>query len=175
MIELYKTILNPVFPHMDIDYTEVDPLAKTGSVLRSAYSRVTDAEHILVTNGDTYIPDMDVIDLFSYHKANSADWTFVLKYIRTNAEKFGNVTIHGNHVEEFVEKPNSPDLYKYLTNCGWYMVSRDFFDSLAYTGEHLEIDLFPLLPKKGNIIAYTYSKPWYHIQSDAEYEQAQGY
>ena len=113
--------------------------------------------------------------MLAYHRDHSADWTFVLKYIRTNVEKFGNVTIHGNHVEEFVEKPTSPDSYKYLTNCGWYMVSRNFWDSLAYTGDHIEVDLFPMLPKQGNILAYTYSKPWHHIQSDAEYELANGY
>jgi ADP-glucose pyrophosphorylase len=78
---------------------------------------VTDAEYILITNGDTYIPDLDISDLLEYHKINNADWTFVLKYIRTNLEKFGNVTIHGNRVEEFIEKPTSPDMYKYLTNC----------------------------------------------------------
>lgn len=175
LTELYKEVLAPFFPHMEIDYVEVNPLAKTGTALRAGMERVADAEYLLITNGDTYIPDLDIVELLQYHKSNKADWTFVLKYIRTNVEKFGNVTIHGNHVEEFIEKPSTPDMYRYLTNCGWYMVTREFYDSLAYHGEHIEVDLFPTFPEKGNILAYTYSKPWYHIQSLAEYELANGY
>jgi NDP-sugar pyrophosphorylase family protein len=175
LTELYKEVLAPFFPHMEIEYVEVDTLAKTGIALRAGVANVTDAEYLLVTNGDTYIPDLDILDLLEYHKANKSDWTFVLKYIRTNIEKFGNVTIHGNHVEEFIEKPSTPDMYRYLTNCGWYMVTRDFYDSLTYHGEHIEVDMFPELPEKGNILAYTYSKLWYHIQSLAEYEMANGY
>lgn len=168
----FKSDISVQFPHIEIDYKEVDPIAKTGVAMRAGIESVTDGEYLLITNGDTYIPDLDVADLLSYHKSYEADWTFVLKYIRTNVEKFGNVTIQGNRVEEFVEKPATPDLYKYLTNCGWYLVGRDFYDALAYQGEHIELDLFPTLPKKGKIIAYTYSKPWYHIQSLAEYEMA---
>lgn len=55
--------------------------------------QITDAQYMLVTNGDTYIPDLDLDQLITYHNENHADWTFVLKYIRTNVEKFGNVTI----------------------------------------------------------------------------------
>lgn len=62
-------------------------------------------------------------------------------------------------------------MFKYLTNCGWYFVNRDFLDALSYGGNHLEIDLFPDLPSKGNIFAYIYSKPWYHIQSMSEYDR----
>lgn len=132
LIHLYKSALDKAFPHMEILYSEVDPLSKTGSALKSAISTVTDAEYLLITNGDTYIPDLDIRDLLEYHKSNHADWTFVLKYIRSNIERFGNVTIHGNKVEEFIEKPSSKDFYRYLTNCGWYIVNRDFYDGLAY-------------------------------------------
>jgi NDP-sugar pyrophosphorylase family protein len=175
MIPLYEEYLVPFFPHLDIDFVEIDAEAKTGTALRAGYTSVRDAEYLLITNGDTYMPDIDVADYLEYHKANKSDWTFILKYIRTNVEKFGNVTIHGNHVEEFIEKPSTPDQYRYLTNCGWYMVSHEFYKNLAYHGEHIELDLFPQLPKTWNILAYIYSKPWYHIQSDAEYELANGY
>ena len=173
--ELYQTNIASLFPYMDIDYREIESTEKTGTAIRTGYESVTDAEYLLITNGDTYIPDLDILDFLEYHKTNHADWTFILKYIRTNLEKFWNVTIHGNKVEEFIEKPTSPDMYKYLTNCGWYMVSRDFYNSLAYHGTHVEVDLFNELPKKGSILAYTYSKPWYHIQSLAEYEIANWY
>lgn len=147
MTPLFEERVDPFFPHLEIVYVEVDPIAKTGTALRAGYTSVTDAEYLLITNGDTYIPDIDVIEYLEYHKANKSDWTFILKYIHTNVEKFGNVTIHGNHVEEFIEKPSSPDMYRYLTNCGWYMVSHEFYQNLAYQGDYIEVDLFPSLPK----------------------------
>lgn len=175
MSEKYAKLLDEYFPHMSIEYIEIDSWTKTWKALLIALEETVTSEYLLITNGDIYIPDLDIKDLFLYHQANKSDWTFVLKYIRTNLEKFWNVTIQWNRVEEFIEKPSHPDMFKYLTNCGCYMVTKSFYDSLVYNGEHLEIDLFNSLPKKWNILAYIYSKSWYHIQSDAEYELANGY
>jgi NDP-sugar pyrophosphorylase family protein len=160
---------------MDIVYVEIRADMRTGEALRAGYAMLENPDYILVTNGDTYIPDLLLRDFYEYHTSQKADCSIVLKYIRTNIEKFGNVTINGNRVEEFIEKPKSADLYKYLTNSGWYLFSYPFYQSLSYHGEHMETDLFPTLPQKWNTLAYIYSKPWYHVQSLAEYEQANGY
>jgi len=86
--ELYQTNIASLFPYMDIDYREIESTEKTGTAIRTGYESVTDAEYLLITNGDTYIPDLDILDFLEYHKTNHADWTFILKYIRTNLEKF---------------------------------------------------------------------------------------
>lgn len=172
---LYSELILWYFPHLEINFVEVPSSYKTGEALLSSLLKNDNSKYLLITNGDTYFPDFSVKDLIDYHINNNSDWTFVLKYVRTNLEKFWNVTIEWNKVSEFIEKPTSTNLFRYLTNCGWYMVTAEFFQSLSYNGEYLEADLFPKLPKMGNILAYTHSGPWFHIQSHAEYEQANEY
>lgn len=171
--EKFSENVDSFFPHMEIDYVEVDPLAKTWTAILEGLKKLEkNARYLLITNGDTYIPDLDIDDFIKYHKFNKSNFTFVLKYLRTNIEKVWNVTIKWNLVEEFVEKPESENFFRYLTNCGWYMVTRDFWDSLEYSWEHIEVDLFPEMVKKWNIYSYVYSQGWFHIQSDWEYELA---
>ena len=173
--DICRARLDGLFPHMDIAYIEMDASYRTGRALRLALEEPMAVDYLLITNGDTYMPGIDIREYLIHHQEHHADWSFVLKYIRTNAEKYGNALIRGNTVIEFVDTPATPNGYQYLTNCGWYITSPQFYQSLAYDGEHIETDLFYRLPNIAKTNAYIYSPPWHHIQSDAEYELANGY
>lgn len=171
-IDLFKKDLEWFFPHIKIDFVEVAPEAKTWTAIKAWMKKLLEAKYILITNWDTYIPDLNLLDFIKYHKNNNSNWTFILKYIRTNLHKFWNVTIQWNLVSEYIEKPKSTNMFKYLTNCGWYLVTKEFWDSISYDWEWLETDLFPFLPSYWNIFAYIYPNAWWHIQSMWEYEMA---
>lgn len=168
--EYFQKELWKKFVWINIDLIEVDSNFKTWRALKEALKTPIVTEYIMITNGDIYAPKLDLNNYFEYHKNQFSDFSFCLKYITTDPKKLGNITINGNRIAEFVEKPTRKDAYKYLTNSGFYITSKLFLEKIEIW-DYLEYDTFPHMLDKWNVIWYIYSGEWGHIQDDETYER----
>ena len=159
---------------IDLEFIEIDKDIKTWWALKKAIKDNIVTKYITISNWDNYAPKLDFRDYFDYHIEQKSDFSFCLKYILTNPEKLGNITINWNKISEFVEKPLVKNSYKYLTNAWFYITSKKFLSSIKLW-EYLEYDTFPHILDKWNIIWYIYSWEWEHIQEDEAYERANGW
>ncbi len=128
-----------------IEYSvEMEPLG-TGGGIRSASNMLDDS--FLVLNGDTFL-DCNYLDLGLMLKPGISA-AIALRSI-VDVSRYGNVTMAGERVLQFVEKGNSGPG---LVNAGVYILTQAALDYLPVGYSSIESNLFPLLAAQGRLAA----------------------
>ena len=120
--EMIEAWLNEQYPLMFMQTAiEEEPLG-TGGAVKLACTMATE-KNILILNGDTLF-NVDLRDLFAFHKTNEADCTLSLKPMH-NFDRYGVVELNNEHsIASFKEKKQ----YKNgLINGGVYVLNRNKF------------------------------------------------
>ncbi|PIN72773.1 hypothetical protein COV22_02330, partial [Candidatus Woesearchaeota archaeon CG10_big_fil_rev_8_21_14_0_10_47_5] len=103
-----------------ITYIEEDPakLSGTAGPLRLMKDYLTDS--FIMLYGDN-LYELDILDMYSFHKKNKAEATVALKIMGGDVSKYGIVELKGNLVTNFLEKPSS-GVKMQLVNSGMFIL-----------------------------------------------------
>lgn len=164
---LFKKEIDKLFINLKVNLIEIDPKLLTWDALKEALKQENISKKLIIANWDIYYWDLNLEDYYNYHLNQKSDFSFLLKFV-LNPDKLWNIQISWNKVINFIEKPTASQMN--LTNSWLYITSRDFLDKYNFWS-YLEKDFFPILPSIWNIIWYTYSWEWEHIQSSEVYEK----
>ncbi|MFA5275923.1 MAG: nucleotidyltransferase family protein [Candidatus Omnitrophota bacterium] len=157
--------------NFDIIFSVEKKALGTGGAIRKALS-LTDTEHVLVLNGDSYI-NADIPKLLNQHLASEADMSIVLKYLN-DVSRYGAVTRDkNNRIIKFSEK--SKKMAPGYINAGIYLFKRDLFDKVkSHKKLSLERDLLPCFLSKG-VYGYICNKKFIDIGIPETYARAASY
>jgi NDP-sugar pyrophosphorylase family protein len=137
--ERHPTTMTLKFSH------ETQPLG-TGGAVRQALN-VTNAEALLVLNGDSYI-DCDLHPFIEWHQAHGLPGSLLLTHVEDSSRFGAVVTDERGVIEAFREKEGRP--VPGWINAGVYLLSRRLLEPLvAEQPCSIEKDLFPLWLKQG--------------------------
>lgn len=134
----------------------------------------------LVISGDS-MTDFDLSAAIEFHKQKQSKATLVLARV-PNPVEFGVViTDEDNHIQRFLEKPSSSEIFSDTVNTGTYILEPEVLQYLPKNQEcDFSKDLFPLLLERGEpIYGYISDKYWCdvgHLEAyrESQYEALQG-
>ena len=109
----------------EIVYSNEDSPLLTGGAIRKA-ANVLKTEDFVVLNGDTLF-DIDLAQLYSFHKAQNALLTVALRHVE-DTSRYGSVTCGNGRIQAFAEKAQSQGAGD--INGGIYAIKRSWLMSL---------------------------------------------
>ena len=161
LIEVFKIIGNGEAYGVSVEYLEDDVIPK-GSM--STLSHVKNINQtFLVASGDIILGETTVLSVWNAHTLSKCIATLHIQATTNEVEKMGIVTLEGNLVKEYVEKPiNKRSLIHYS---GFFVAEPEFFNQ---AGLSFEFDVFPRLAKNGLLCAHPTSEEIYHFHTQKE-------
>jgi NDP-sugar pyrophosphorylase family protein len=140
----------------------------TAGVLRQAKS-VLD-ETFLMMNGDIYLENIDLQNMYDFHKSNRAKATILLTTIN-DPSLFGSVLMKGSMITKFSEKPRPQESYSHLINGGVYLFEPAVCSMVSPETISLEGDIFPELAEEHSLFGYFLDNKWIHLHDRTKYEE----
>lgn len=113
----------------------------------------------LLSYADVLYPALDLADLERFHALNGGACTLALAGVG-DPRNYGVAKLEGSRVVEFAEKPRKAA--SYLVNAGVAVCDPRVFSFLNERMASIEMDLLPLLARKGELYGYPYSGEWKH-------------
>ena len=173
MSEKVRTLIGEKYRNINIIYSEERELLGTGGAVINAINIVpSEAESILVMNGDSYL-DIGLTQYIKWFVEKKIDAALALKYVR-NTERYGSVSIDSKKkVIEFKEKkPNSGSGW---INAGIYIFKRNVLDSFEKACRlSLEKDILPKL-KDMNFFGYECNGEFIDIGTPESYARSESF
>jgi NDP-sugar pyrophosphorylase family protein len=139
----------------------------TASVLRQAQSLLD--ETFLMMNGDIYLANIDLGDMYEFHKRHGAKST-ILMTTADDATLFGSILIKGDMIMKFSEKPHSQESYSHLINGGVYLFEPEVCQMVTPETSSLEGDIFPKLVEGKKLFGYFLDARWIHLHDEERYK-----
>jgi len=127
-------------------------------------------ETFLMLNGDV-LSRVDVHDLIRFHRRNGGIATIVLTTVE-DPSAFGVVSIKGNDVLGFVEKPKREEAPSNLINAGMYVLEPEVLDYVSKGPAMIEREVFPVLAREGKLKGYLYEGKWIDIGTPEKLREA---
>lgn len=167
-----KTLLGKDYPEMDIKYSvEKTPLGTAGGVKKA--SKYLD-DTFFVLSGDVLV-DVDLEELYRFHKANQALVTMVLTPV-DNPRHFGIAVLdEENRIIRFLEKPAASEVFSKIANTGIYVLEPEILDYIDTKKGEVDFskDIFPqLIHEKAGIYGYVHEGYWNDVGRPKTYLQA---
>jgi len=146
---------------LKIDYLiEKEAMGTAGPLLLLRSQGKMPKNDFVMINGDNLF-DLDLEKQYHMHKANNAVVTIALTFVE-DPSAFGVVSLQGNHILQFVEKPKKEDAPSNYINSGYYILSPSVFDYLP--GKNfamVERDVFPKVAEDGKLLGYKDPGQWF--------------
>jgi mannose-1-phosphate guanylyltransferase / phosphomannomutase len=149
-----------------ITYVEENEPSGTAQVLRQAKSLLEGS--FVVTNGDD-LKNVDIADMFAFHKKNKALATLALTTTKDPAP-YGVVRLKGDRILEFIEKPK--ESANRLINGGLYILEPEALEKLETNNDSLTKHLLPALAKAQCLFGYSFDGQWFDTGTLEGYEDA---
>ena len=146
--------LEPTFERISLS-EEQEPLGTAGAFKHA--EKYIRSGTVLLTNGDSMMPHLDIRELLKAHAASEAKGTIAVTTVE-DASRFGTIEFDAEHrVIAFKEKSNEGAGW---INGGVYVLSRDLLSHIP-PGEvsSIERNLFPALAEQGLLAAYQAPPP----------------
>ncbi len=153
---------------IDITYLEEKNALGTAGPLNMARHHLK--ETFVLCNADE-MKDVDLADMFEFHKTNSAMCTISLTSVN-NPSSYGVALLNGNKIVTFVEKPPKENTPSNLINAGLYIVEPEVLDYVPEGFAMLEHDVFPKLASEENLYGYPFSGQWYDAGTPEGHKEA---
>jgi glucose-1-phosphate cytidylyltransferase len=115
-------------------------------------------EDFLLTYGDG-VSDVNIHDLISVHK-NSGNLV-TLTAVQPPA-RFGALSLNGNQVSSFLEKPDGEGAW---VNGGFFVLSMEVFSYLDGDGSSFEIDTLPRIASVGKLGVHKHTGFWQPVDT----------
>jgi NDP-sugar pyrophosphorylase family protein len=153
---------------INITYVEEkEPLGSAGALnLASPLLKQT----FVVTNGDE-LKDIDIDDLFYFHRENKALITVALITV-DDPSAYGVAKLQGNKILEFVEKPEKNKAPSKLIHAGLSIWEPEALKFIPEGFSMFEKDVFPKVAAKGKLYGYNFSGQWFDTGTPERYEAA---
>lgn len=150
---------------LDLAYSREDAPLGTGGALRQASETLQpdDADDVLVLNGDL-LSEHDLAAQMRVHRASRDGGCALTVHARDvdDARAFGLLTLDGDRVVRFEEKPHEP--VAGAVNAGTYVMTGATTRALPLGVEaSLERDLFPRMAEHGHVRVYREDSPFADI------------
>ncbi len=120
-------------------------------------------ETFMLTYGDG-VANVDIKALLDFHKGHGKLVTMTA--VRPSA-RFGELTLDGNSVLSFQEKPQLHDGW---INGGFFVMEPEFFDYIEGDSTLLEREPLELVAKEGQLMAYRHQDFWQCMDSKRDLE-----
>lgn len=148
-------------------YLENKPLGTAGSV-KNAKDFID--ETFVVMSGDV-ITDVNIADVYNFHKKNNSKVTIVLTKVDIPLE-YGVVIIdEKGRINKFLEKPSWGEVFSDTINTGIYIIEPEILDYIPEGRQYdFSKDLFPFLLKNNiSMFGYVTNGYWCDIGSIKQY------
>lgn len=122
----------------------------------------------IVTNGDE-LKDVDLMEMYDFHKQNNGTVTLALTTV-DNPSAYGVVKLEGNHVSEFIEKPQNAE--SNLIHSGMSLWEPEALDLIPDGFAMFEKEIFPNLSTDKKLLGYVFSGQWFDTGTPERYERA---
>ena len=153
---------------VNVSYIEETKPLGTAGPLKLAKPHITGT---FVTENSDELKDIDLHDMYLFHKENKALVTIALTTV-DNPSAYGVAKMQGGRILEFVEKPKKDDAPSNLINSGLYMMEPEVLGYIGDGFSMLEKDVFPKLAQEGKLFGYPFSGQWYNTGTLELYEKA---
>ncbi|MFH1456357.1 MAG: sugar phosphate nucleotidyltransferase [archaeon] len=153
---------------VNIKYIEEKVPLGTSGPLQLAKEYLT--ETFVCCNADE-IKDIDVVDMYMFHKKNKATATIALTTV-DDTSKFGVANLQGDKIIEFVEKPKHNPPSK-LINSGFYIFEPEVLNYVPSEGPSMiEYDVFPKIAAEKKLYGYSFIGYWQELGTMESYAKA---
>lgn len=117
------------------------------------------------------LAQIDLSDFIRNHKDNGGLITIALTSVE-DVSSFGVVSLKGNKIVGFVEKPKKEDAPSNLINAGLAICEPGVFKHLPDKKYVMfEKDIYPQLAKKGEVYGYPFEGQWFDTGTHEAYER----
>ncbi len=158
---------------MRLTYVWEDPRRPLGSAGCISLAQPHLSEPFLLSYSDVLYDQLDIADLYRFHRANGGLCTLVLANSR-HPSAFGVAQLSGAHITDFSEKPTSS--VSHLVNAGVAVCEPAIFSFLPKKIPcSFEHDLLPALARKRKLFGYVYSGPWFDVGKPHGLQEARTY
>jgi NDP-sugar pyrophosphorylase family protein len=140
----------------------------TASVLRQAKSLLEST--FLMMNGDILLENIDLEDMYEFHKSSGGKATMLLA-TADESKKLGSITMKGNMITRFIEKPEKNESASHLVNGGVYLFDPEVCPIISPETPSLENDIFPKLAKGEKLFGYLLDGKWIHLHDEAKFQE----
>lgn len=140
----------------------------TAGVLRQAKSILD--ETFLMMNGDIYLENIDLLDMYDFHKNHKAKATILLATV-DDPSLFGSILLKGDTIVKFSEKPQPNEAYSHLINGGVYLFEPEACSLVTPEAVSLEGNVFPELAEEKKLFGYFLDTKWIHLHDTDKYEE----
>jgi NDP-sugar pyrophosphorylase family protein len=140
----------------------------TAGVLRQAKSLLENT--FLMMNGDILLENIDLEDMYEFHKSSGGQATMLLAAV-DESTNLGSITMKGNLITSFVEKPEKDENSSHLINGGVYLFNPEVCSVVSPEAPSLENNIFPGLAKEGKLFGYLLDGKWIHLHDMSKYKE----
>ncbi len=126
---------------------------------------------VLIVNGDN-LYDINLNEMYKMHKSENAIVTILAKEVE-DITGYGVLTMDGNVVRKFVEKPNPANAESHIINAGIYILSAMAIEMMPDKEKFsMERDFFEDIVGREKICAYVSKGQWFPADTMERYEKA---
>jgi NDP-sugar pyrophosphorylase family protein len=151
---------------VSLEYIEERESQGTGDSLSLVRGKIN--TNFLVVYGDILFNNLNLEELWNEHLKRKGIVTLLLTTTPTPTKK-GVVKIEGSKILEFIQKPETSDVY-----LGFSSVFIAQPELLEYSGHSLEKDVFPILAKRGVLNGYLSTSKILKLHSKKDLENFEG-
>jgi len=126
-------------------------------------------EPFLLSYSDVLYDELDLRDLFDFHKKNGGLCTLALADVR-NPTGVGVARLSGSRIINFEEKPH--DSRSNLVNAGVAICEPAVLSLIRDGMRSFEKDVLPLIAAKEKLFGYAYSGEWFHVEDKKQLDGA---
>ncbi|MFZ2226091.1 MAG: sugar phosphate nucleotidyltransferase [Candidatus Moraniibacteriota bacterium] len=140
----------------------------TASVL--SYMQKNSNETFFMANGDILLDNVDISDMYDFHKKNKGLATMGIVVI-SDPTDLGSVAMKGDKIISFKEKPSALKYKSHLINGGVYILEQEACELVENYFSMMEQDVFPRLAEEGQLFGYQLGKEWIHLHDEKAYQK----
>jgi D-glycero-alpha-D-manno-heptose 1-phosphate guanylyltransferase len=168
LAEQFATVIGDRYRNIQIVYAHEEQPLGTGGAIRFACG-FTDAEQILVMNGDSYC-DANLSSYIDWHVDGRHDVSLMLAKV-DDTSRYGMVEIEtGGRITAFIEK--RPENTAGYINAGVYLLRRTMLDQFPVGPSSLERDVFPVWLRERTIMGWVTEGEFIDIGIPSDYERS---
>jgi len=144
------------FPLWNVQLVDTGLNTMTGGRIKRIQNHIDGT--FCVTYGDG-LSNVNINDLITFHREKKSVATLTAVH---PPERYGLLTLSGDHVAEFHEKPSDANSWK---NGGFFVFEPEIFDYLQDDSTILERTPLEVLAKENKLTAFRHSGFWYAMDT----------
>ena len=147
-------------PEWTVTSVGTGPSTQTGGRIKRLAPHLGAAPFLLTWSD--IVADVNLDALVAFHRAHGQPATLTAVH---PPPRFGHLTLHGDRVTAFAEKPEDPDRW---INGAYFVLEPEVFDRIEGDATSWERDVMPGLAAEGRLMAYRHTGFWQCMDTPAE-------